>query len=211
MDMTMSQQRLFADLYKINADIREENRNVRTTVQKLAEVNKTLINKITEITNDVNTLNQRQIKKNLIIRGIPYKKDENLNEIFARLSKLLQVNITNSNFQIKRFTYKTNYILVKLDDYNVKKMLLNNRKSTNILTSQMGFKERNFIMLFNQLTKHNLEILAEAKKLKYTCNFKFVWYQNNKILTRQAEESPIIVLNSKIDVLNIILSSTTRN
>lgn len=214
LDMKKNHEKQFADLHKMFADIKEENRNIKITVKNLAEENKILTNTITKITNDVNILNQQQIKNNLVIAGIPYKKGENLKESFASLSKLLQVNITNSNFQIRRFTNsdsKTNNILVELDDYSVKKMLLKNQKSTNILTSQMGFKEGNSIVMFNQLTKHNLDILAEAKKLKNSCNFKFVWYQNYKILTRLAEKTPIIVLNSKIDVLNLISSSTTGN
>lgn len=56
-----------------------------------------------------------------------------------------------------------------------------------------------------------MEILAEAKTLKTTSNFKFVWYQNNKILTRKAEKTPIIALNSKIDIFNLISSSSSNS
>lgn len=211
-ELTNKQDKQFANFERMFADIKEENRNIKMNVQSLDKENKIITNTITNITNDVNTLKQQQLKNNLIIAGIPCKKGENLTESFVKLSKLLKVNVTNSNFQIRRFTNsesKTNHILVELNDYTVKNALLKNHKSANILTSHLGFQEEISIALFNQLTKENLEILTDAKELKNTCGFKFIWFQNNKILSRKAENSPIIALNSRIDVLKLISSQET--
>lgn len=213
-ELTEKQDKQFTKFHKMFADIKEENRNITITVQSLVEENKKFTNTITEITNDVNVLKQQQLKNNLIIAGIPHRNGENLNESLGKLSKLLKVNVTKSNFQIRRFTNsesKTNHILVEFDDYTVKNALLKNHKKANIRTSQLGFMEDNSISLFNQLTRQNLDILAEAKELKNTCNFKFIWYQNNKILTRQTEKSTIIALNSKNDVAQLISSYKTMN
>lgn len=213
-ELTNKQDEQIANFNKMFADLKEENRNIKITVQTLEKENITLTNTITEITNDVNALKQQQLKNNLIIAGIPRKKCENLNEIFSSLSKLLKVNVTKSNFQIRRLTNsdsKTNHILVELNDYTVKNALLQNQKTANIRTSQLGFMEDNPISLFNQLTRQNLEVLAEAKELKNTWNFKFLWYQNNKILTRQSEKSDIIGLNSKNGVFQLISSYKTEN
>lgn len=81
------------------AEMKEENRNIKITVQNLTKEKKYLTNTVTELANEVNVLKQQQLKNNLIIAGIPYKKGEDLKESFGNLSKLLKVNLTNQNFK----------------------------------------------------------------------------------------------------------------
>lgn len=209
--LTDTQEKQVADFNRMYSELKKENSKIKATVIDLVKENKTLNNTISELSIDVNSLKQQHLKNNLIVAGVPYKKGENLKEIFVKLSKILKVDVAEGSFQIRRFAAKSDSIsgniLVELDQYTVKKELLKNRKTKNILCSELGFNGENSVILFNQLTHNNLEILAEAKKLKSECNFKFIWFQNNQILARKAEKAKIFTLNSKIDVKELIESS----
>lgn len=196
----------FADLNRMFAKVKKEIK-IKSKIKSTVKV---LNNTIAELSIDVNLLNQQNLRNNLIIAGIPFKKGENLKEIFVKLSKKLKVEITEERFEIRRFASKSDTnsgnILVELDNFSVKKNLLKNRKTKNILTSELGFNGKKSIVLFNQLTHHNLEILAEAKKLRTECNFKFIWFQNNQILARKEKKSRIFTLQTKNDIEKLILS-----
>lgn len=210
--LTQTQEKQFADFNRMFADIKKENSKIKNTVIELVKENKALNNTISELSIDVNSLKQQNLRNNLIIAGVPYKKGENLKEIFVNISKVLKVDITEKSFQIRRFTSKaeSNFsnILVELDEYTVKKTLLKNRKTKNILASELGLTGEKSVVFFNQLTHDNLEILAEAKKLKTECNFKFVWFQNNQILARQTEKAKIFTLKTKSDIAKLILDKS---
>lgn len=212
--LTDTQEKQFADFNRMFSEIKKDNSKIKATVIDLVKENKTLTNTIVELSSDVNSLKQQNLRNNLIVAGVPYKKGENLKEIFVKLSKTLNVEVTEGNFQIRRFAAKSDSIsgniLVELDQYTVKKELLRRRKTKNILCSELGFGGESSVVLFNQLTHDNLEILAEAKKLKSECNFKFVWFQNNQILARKTEKAKIFTLNSKSDVIRLIVSSKSE-
>lgn len=208
--MKKDHEKQFADLNRMFAEVKKENTKIKNTVIELVKENKVLNSTIVELSIDVNSLQQQNLRNNLIIAGVPYKKGENLKEIFVKLSKTLKVEITEESFEIRRFSSKSDTnsgnILVELDNFSVKKILLKNRKTKNILASELGFTGENSIVLFNQLTHLNLQILAEAKKLKTECNFKFIWFQNNQILARKEEKARIFILHTKNEIGKLILS-----
>lgn len=213
--MKLEHEKQFAELNRMFAEINKENSKIKNTVIDLVKDSKALHMTVAVMSIDVNLLNQQNLKNNLIIAGVPYKKGENLKEMFIKLSNTLKVDIAEGCFQIRRFTPKTetnpSNILVELDEYTVKKTLLKNCKTKSIHTSELGFKGEHSVVLFDQLTNDNLEILAEAKKLKTECNFKFIWFQNHQILARKIEKAKIYTLKTKNDIAKIISSFKSDN
>lgn len=211
--MKVDNEKQFAQLNRMFAEIKKENSKIKNTVIELEKDSKALQNTVVEMSIDVNLLKQQNLKNNLILAGLPYRNGENLKKTFIKMCNVLKVDIAEECFEIRRFTSKTetnpNNILVELDEYTVKKSLLKNCKIKSILTSELGFKGEDPVVLFNQLTHDNLEILAEAKKLKTECNFKYIWFQNNQILARKIEKAKIYILKTKNDVAKLISSLKT--
>lgn len=213
--MKVDHEKQFAELARMFAELNKENTKLKNTVIKMEKDRTALQNTVVEMSIVVNSLKQQNLKNNLIVAGVPYEKGENLEKVFIKLSKTLKVNIGEGCFKIRRFNSKaetnSSNILVELDEYTVKKSLLKNCKTKSILTSELGFKGEHSVVLFNQLTHENLEILAEAKKLKCECNFKFIWFQNHQILARKIENAKIYALKTKNDIEQLISSYKCDN
>lgn len=213
--MKVDHEKQFAELNRMFAEINKENSKIKNTVIEIVKDSKALQNTVVKMSIDVNFIKQQNLKNNMILAGVPYRKGENLKTTFIKICNTLKVDIAEECFEIRRFTSKTgknpSNILVELDEYTVKKTLLKNCKTKSILTSELGFTGDHSVVLFNQLTHDNLEILAEAKKLKTECNFKFIWFQNNQILAKRIEKAKIYTLNTKNDIAKIISSFKNNN
>lgn len=85
-------------------------------------------------------------------------------------------------------------IVVKLTSIEAKKKLLQVRRSKKeIFTPDIGINNnpRRLLLVSEQLTKSNQELLYQARSLRGENGFKFVWSSNGQILARQKPNTKV--------------------
>lgn len=210
-----SQQKQCLEFQAIFEELKKDNCTLKRTVNDLLVKNSKLETKIFSLETGLNNILQDKLVKNMIISGIPEEDGEDLNKILRKVCSKLQVNIDDSKYKVRRlFTRKSNKntnLLVEFDNINIKTALFKQLKELTLSKSQIGFNSNSDspIMFFHQLTSTFLNILGEARKLKESHHFKYVWYQNSQILIKRQNESKIYSIKSLkdlTDVVNLITS-----
>lgn len=189
---------------------------MKATVQVLTQENIHLNSEVSRLSTGLNSLFQDKLSNNLTVSGVPAADGENLEKVFIKIASLLNVDLSSSDFKVKRITSKVNNkfsnLLVEFNDIKFKSTLLKNKKNIffffiSLLPSKLGFdSDKREILFFHQLKNQNIHLLAEARKLRSNYNFKFIWYQNNQILARKAEKSKILSIRSIAELDGIINS-----
>lgn len=201
-----------AEFREIFKQLKEENNQLKVTVNKLTSQNTHLNSEVSRLSNGFNHLLQDKLSNNLIVSGIPAIEGEDLRKLMINTAKILKVNLSPEDFTVKRMFSKANNkfsnLLVEFENVKFKSALLQQRKKISLVPSKLGLssEDRREIVFFHQLTAHNQKLLSESRVLKNNYSFKFVWYQNNQILARKVEKSKIIVIRSSVDLENIINS-----
>lgn len=156
---------------------------------------------------------QQEINTNIVIRGIHVEEKDtdfqpNLIEVYDNLRThlgisevsdlkavsatiLQQKGIRNNKFGLT--SAKT--IQVKLKSVSAKRKLLQIRRvKKDILPIHIGITQtsKKPILITEQLTKENQELLFKARSLRTTNKFKFVWSNDGQILARQDLGSKVI-------------------
>lgn len=200
---------------KIFDELNKENATLKKTVNNLVIMNNNLETEVSLLTTGLNSLLQDKLTNNLIITGVPVTEGENLSKLVSTIALELKVDISDHKFKVRRlFTKKFNRyanLLVEFENIQIKTEFLKQRKQRSLAVSQLGFKNETEkpILFFHQLTKTYLNILSEAKQLKESHKFRYIWYQNNQILVKKENNQRINVLKSLKDLTDLI--STEEN
>lgn len=86
-------------------------------------------------------------------------------------------------------------IVIKLSSIEAKKKLLQIRRiKKEIYTSDIDInnKPRRLLLISEQLTKANQELLYQARSLRGENGFKFIWSSNGQILARHKQNTKVI-------------------
>lgn len=183
---------------------------------QLKQTNEAIINKNIElekqnitINNDINEIKQNEIKKNIVIFGIPNVNDyHSLVLTFNNILKHLNINKDDVDiadiFQKKTRTEQAP-IFIKFNNYKNKIDFIQAVKSytrtnkTNLFTSDIGFVNKNKITVVDQLTEANRRILREATILKGH-GYKYIWTWNGKIFVKKHETAEMVVITCMKDI-----------
>lgn len=153
------------------------------------------------------SLDQQELNTNIVIRGVEVKEDTPTSELLAVYEGLRShLNISNeadllpvSVSVLKSNSAKPNTsirpIRVQLPTVAAKAKLLQVRRvKKDIHPSDIGLNSasRRPILISEQLTRSNQELLYQARSLRGQDKFKFVWSTNGQILARQKENSKVI-------------------
>lgn len=162
---------------------------------------------------------QEEINSNIIIRGIEIGQDtshdcllEKFNKIRSHLGvcevtdfEATDIGILQSkNNSDKSTNASSKTIRVKFRSIDNKRRFLQVRRTkTSIVPSEIGIEQnsRKPILIAEQLTKQNQDLLFNARSLRTTANFKFVWSNNGQILARLRQGSKVIRIKD-IDHIN---------
>lgn len=193
-------------------ELKKENSALKKTVTNLVVKNNKLETEVSLLKTGLNTLLQDKLANNLIISGVPVTENENLSKLVVEIGSELKVDISGSKFNVRRLFTKTpnKYanLLVEFEDIKYKTELLKQKKHHPLLVSQLGFKtetERQ-IFFFHQLTASYLNVLSEARKLKESHHFRYIWYQNNQVLIKKENNQKVYAVKSLNDLTNLAKS-----
>lgn len=126
---------------------------------------------MSRLSTGLNSLFQDKLSNNLIVSGVPAADGENLEKVFIKIASLLNVDLSSSDFKVKRINSKVNNkfsnLLVEFNDIKFKSTLLKNKKNISLLPSKLGFdSDKREILFFHQLT--NQLIISSSSGIRIT-------------------------------------------
>lgn len=157
------------------------------------KTNERLQKELVDIKKQLNKKDQKELKNNFVIQGIPYQQNENLPEIITKIGQNLGVSTGKyTAFRFAKQGDKDGAIKVKFEDENIKKDMLKSKKKFALQCQDLGYNKNNKIYLNHDLTRANLQLFKEARNFKTRHGFKYLWFSNGNILLRKEDNSKII-------------------
>lgn len=171
---------------------------------KIVEVDKkhTKLHKEVDVLySKVNYFEQKELFKDILITGLPELIGKETKESVVQYLKILdkQFDSTSIDFvyRLKSATYSdTNTkiilpIVVRLNNYDIKKNLLHKQKVAGpVLQSQFSGEKTQTkkIIIQQRLTPTNYQILKSTRDLKYKAGYKFCWVSESCSIFLQKDE-----------------------
>lgn len=209
-DFKVAQERQVKELKTVLNKIKEENLELKKTVNQLIKKSDFLETEVSNLHGGLNRLQQEQLADQFVIPGIPFVDGEDLPTLIIKIGALLKVDLTKPDFSVIRLKSNKKPSTTLLVNSYKKKILFENRKKTVILLEQLGIgssSKSKEVYFYHQLTKFNHDLLSVAKaELKTNNLVKFVWFQNNQVLVRQHSKAAFHSVHSKKDILTLATS-----
>ncbi|XP_048487442.1 uncharacterized protein LOC125490951 [Plutella xylostella] len=152
-------------------------------------------------------------RSNIEIFGIPERKDENLlsvvQDLANRVDFPLDINrdvdfVTRVASSDKDNKKPKPIVLRLLARYKKDDFLAKLKKLKGLKGSDIGYTGNSGLIFFNDhLTKSNKSLLYMAKKRARELNYKYIYVKNCSIRVRFSDTSPVIVINSEVDLNKI--------
>lgn len=152
---------------------------------------------------EVNKLQYDKIQRNIIIYGIPFQQEENIEQLTIKIINLLLNNPVDANCIITRrmpIRSISPPIVVSFRDYNTKLTLLSNWKTlqkSTVNNIQKKLKDELHISTTNtrisiteEQTPFIIGLFKEAKQ-SLGSRFKFIWIKYGSIYLREKEQTPV--------------------
>lgn len=146
----------------------------------------------------VNYLQQKEFKNDLLITGLPSATDEPLIDTVLKYLKKLDKNTNNQNIEyVYRFkSHKQNNsvpVVVRFTTYTIKKQLLMKQKELGpVINQNEDGNSSNAVVrkiyCQQRLTSSNFQLLQKARDIKKKIGFKFVWVSDSFNIFIQKEE-----------------------
>lgn len=201
----------FDKIEKQNSALLEECAIMKKQLAEKEQQIDKLSKKFKIIETDVNNLKQEKLVNHVVLIGVQTVIDTNTNK-----ENVKQVVINTSSINCKltendivyayRLTTKVKKqhcpILVcftnTLTKFKFIESIKNNATHTDTTiidqnsTTSQHISRNNKIRAFDYLTKTNFQLLSATKKFAFDNHYKYVWFQNNNVCLRKAENSKII-------------------
>lgn len=200
---------LVSQLTSENSDLRQTVTNLQTEVtlcKNQAEHHQTSTTAITTPESNI-LLDQQDLNSNIVIRGVDAKIDTPESDLIAvyegirahlditDVADLAPVSVTVLPSNPTKNNSSSRPIRVQLQSAAAKtKFLQIRRVKKDIFQSDIGINNasRRPILISEQLTRSNQELLFQARSLREQNNFKFVWSTNGQILARHKQNTKVI-------------------
>jgi archaellum component FlaC len=170
----------------------------------------------TQLSTDLNFVQQTSLKNHFTIRGLPGDIPKNLAlKVATTLGTVAGLHLTSEDFSQPPFVVyhrdkKESHIIAAFHDSRTKNTLFAKFKENQPITiedvcdgldPQSPYRGKK-VLLKNLLTRANQQLLYEARQ--FTDLFLFVWESNGRILARRTENSPPTHIQSRQHLLGII-------
>lgn len=183
-----------------------ENKNFKSSLLNLSsEVEK--LRSTTSSTNDGISFEQQEVNSNIIIRGVELNKDVTESDFIAVYQKIcthlgaagapelepVEASILTSNSETNSTASKP--IRIKLRSTAAKRQFLQIRRiKRDILPTDIGIVQssKKALLITEELTRKNQELLYKARSLRGCDQYKFVWSNNGQILIRRSQNSKVV-------------------
>ncbi len=192
-----------------NTELKAEVFNIKSEILELKTQHHRFKKTQVEIERGI-SIEQQEINSNVIIRGVDIEENANKDQLIATFNQIrshlgvakiddfeavdIGVLHTKGN-KNKEQTFLPKTIQVKFKFIDHKRRFLQIRRTKkSFIPSDIGLKQNSKkpILIVEQLTKQNQELLYNARSLRSSSNFKFVWSNNGQILARQQQGSKVI-------------------
>jgi len=179
-------------MQNINKNLEHENAILKQTVASLQKQSAETVVK-------VNTLEQYSRKCCLEIQGIPYKDDENTEEVVVYFVKQLGINITGSEISVAHRLAPPNdsnenpAIIVKFFSQKLRDTIYHKRwklKDVNNKTGNDGFN----VLINESLTKANKEVFKAALSFKKRFHYKYIWTNHGLTYLKKGEDHQTTII-----------------
>ena len=188
-------------LQEENKALKEEHASLKAQVLSSA-------NDLKSVQKSLNDLEQYTRRNSVEIRGIPLPKEsqeEDTNEIVLQLSQKMGIPLERKDISVShRIRSRSSVdpaIIVKFVRRKVRERLYRARKRLkSITTADFGFSVEKKIFINESLTPKNKELFKDCLRFKKDKSYKFLWTNAGKIFLRRNADSPVILINSSVDI-----------
>lgn len=201
------QTKTFEELFKRVTNIEKESKTLR-------DENINLSQRLATIESFFFQQQQEQLQNHITIHGIPTKANEDLTTTIINTLNTLDVTVIKENItHVRRMNTNNNnntsppIIVVQLNATNIKQLIMQKFKSNGpILLNQISnvpHTEHKKIYINEYLNNYYKQLYENAKTLKTSHNFKFIWFKNGTIYARKNETSQIFRVKHQNDIIAI--------
>jgi hypothetical protein len=220
-DIKVSQEFICNEFDLIKIDIKNivtENKILKKKCEVLEEAYQAHDDRLCSLEIHIDELHQQELNSNLIVAGLPDKLKDPKTMVLALLNALeceeSISDVISCNYMTPHNNFKQNpalpnevKIIIKFrDSMSKNKVSQQKKKIKPILTSaDLGFHHNHNNQLYfrENLTSFRNLLYREARQIKKSKNFKYLWIRDGNILMREAEGSRVIKIGSKADLIRI--------
>lgn len=134
-------------------------------------------------------------KSNLIIRGIPWEENEDLEEIVQQLAVALKVPLNDTNIvAVHRLPREEGIppIIIRFVKYKTRDIWIEASKREKLESEAIGVLPSTSIFCDEHLSAKNRRLLGAALALKSSKKIKHVWHRNGMVKVREDDNTPVI-------------------
>lgn len=189
-------------LQEENKALKEEHASLKAQVLSSA-------NDLKSVQKSPNDLEQYTRRDCVEICGIPLpeeSQEEDTNEIVLQLSQKMGIPLERKDISVSHRIRSSRSsvdpaIIVKFVRREVRERLYRARKRLKSITmADFGFSVDKKIFINESLTPKNKELFKDCLRFKKDNSFKFLWTNAGKIFLRRNADSPVILINSSVDI-----------
>lgn len=183
--------------------------NLKEKVDKMSLEHDDALLKINNLENQVEDLQRAQRLTMVEIRNIPEAVNENLTDTMSMLHNSLGLPFSPDNIkQVRRLKNAQKLIIVEFQTINQSKSLMQAVKEYNTSHQDDKFNTENMniagnkqpIYVSESLTPRGRKLHFLARDLRKNYNYKHCWTWQGKVLVKQTDSSPPIVIKSEQQV-----------
>ncbi|XP_041485605.1 uncharacterized protein LOC121431888 [Lytechinus variegatus] len=186
---------------KLKAEkIEKENR-------ELKEQNICLQKRFSELTFQLNDLDQYHRRVNLEVAGVPERQGEVPERIVLNIAKHISPELAASDFDVvhrlgskRQADNKARPIIVRFTTRRARNIMYDGRRKLKTLsTKDLGYNSDGKIYLNENLIASTKELMKDVNKARRDAGYKFLWTQNGRIYVRKDEKCQPIIIHSRED------------
>lgn len=150
---------------------------------------------------------QKRKLRIVIIRGVPYKRNENLMGLVVKIGMRLGLNLTNKICGVRRCgkAWVTDGAKrpIEVTFYNVldRRAMTDGRKrlTSSLSTTDIGFEESRTIHVNECLTTRRHRLLGLVKVLQREKCFRHVWVDDGEIYVKRGKDHQVVRIRDEDD------------
>lgn len=165
-------------------------------------------NTMTGLKAEVEAMEQWARLSNVEIRGVPFKKDENLFKVVESIGKAAGYEIQRSQLnyisRVPTYSKDKNIVVSFINRYVKEEFIAAARSFKELKASDIGFSNSTQRIFVNDhLTPASKNLLSKAKQKASDLGYIYKWVKYGKNHIRKNDSSPVIIINKDSDLNKI--------
>ncbi|XP_062533420.1 uncharacterized protein LOC134202453 [Armigeres subalbatus] len=180
---------------------------------------------VNELEMEVERLNRMNLSKNMIVLGIPTKKDENIKQIIGKVSSAIGYDLPEEAILEAKRLSSSDAKLRTTESIPIKVVFVAERYKEELLAKKRIFGPllsaavdtvlsdgQRKVVLRDELTPRSMELYKQVREIQDSLNFKYVWPgRNGIILAKKTEKSKTEFIRTRHELLGLQRSGAKRN